>query len=304
LANGYLSLLAKTLARFPLQASDISLVGCLQGINHPSCREIRRWLLAYMSGLGGGTAPLALRAFGMDWPAEAETMIGLARLHNLRACAADVIRRGVPGDFMETGVWRGGACIYLRAILEALGDHHRKVWAADSFQGVSPPDPAAYPEDFGDTLFTCPQLGVSLQTVKSNFLRYGFLDPRVCFLPGWFRDTLPGAPVTRLALLRLDGDLYESTIIALRSLYFKVSAGGLAAYFGMTPRRYQSGEVDHAGRISKCGDGMVRGLLFEAAKVLLSRSARPSAAGPRRERWMQPQRSIGMLCRWSTCGAG
>lgn len=51
----------------------------------------------------------------------------------------------------------------------------------------------------------------------------------------------------------------------------------VAAYFGMTPRRYQSGEIDRAGRISKCGDGMVRGLLFEAAKVLLSRSARPSA---------------------------
>ena len=38
---------------------------------------------------------------------------------------------------------------------------------------------------------------------------------------------------------------------------------------------YQSGEVDKAGRVSKCGDGMVRGLLFEAAKVLLSRSAKP-----------------------------
>jgi transposase len=57
---------------------------------------------------------------------------------------------------------------------------------------------------------------------------------------------------------------------------FKRSSS-VAAYFGMTPRRYQSGEVDHAGRISKCGDGMVRGLLFEAAKVLLSRSTRPSA---------------------------
>ena len=53
-------------------------------------------------------------------------------------------------------------------------------------------------------------------------------------------------------------------------------SSSVGAYFGMTPRRYQSGEVDHAGRVSKCGDGMVRGLLFEAAKVLLSRSAKPS----------------------------
>ena len=54
------------------------------------------------------------------------------------------------------------------------------------------------------------------------------------------------------------------------------SSSSVGAYFGMTPRRYQSGEVDKAGRISKCGDGFVRGLLFEAAKVLLSRSVKPS----------------------------
>src|SRR5262249_47763886 len=50
----------------------------------------------------------------------------------------------------------------------------------------------------------------------------------------------------------------------------------VGGFLGMTPRRYQSGEVDHAGRVSKCGDGMVRTLLYEAAKVLLSRSAKPS----------------------------
>jgi transposase len=53
-------------------------------------------------------------------------------------------------------------------------------------------------------------------------------------------------------------------------------SSAVGAYFGMTPRRYQSGEVDQAGRVSKCGDGMVRGLLYEAAKVLLSRSAKRS----------------------------
>lgn len=53
-------------------------------------------------------------------------------------------------------------------------------------------------------------------------------------------------------------------------------SSAVGAYFGMTPRRYQSGEIDTAGRVSKCGDGMVRGLLFEAAKVMLSRTAKPS----------------------------
>ena len=55
------------------------------------------------------------------------------------------------------------------------------------------------------------------------------------------------------------------------------SSASVGAYFGMTPRRYQSGEIDQGRRISKCGDAMVRGLLYEAAKVLLSRTCRPSA---------------------------
>jgi transposase len=54
------------------------------------------------------------------------------------------------------------------------------------------------------------------------------------------------------------------------------SSSAVGAYLGMTPRRYQSGEVDLAGRVSRRGDNMVRGLLFEAAKVVLSRSAKPS----------------------------
>jgi len=45
----------------------------------------------------------------------------------------------------------------------------------------------------------------------------------------------------------------------------------VGAYFGLTPRRYASGEVDWSGRISKCGDAMVRSYLFEAAGVLLTR---------------------------------
>ena len=47
----------------------------------------------------------------------------------------------------------------------------------------------------------------------------------------------------------------------------------VGAALGLTPRRYQSGELDRTGRISKCGDGMLRSLLFEAAQVLLTRAS-------------------------------
>jgi O-methyltransferase len=169
---------------------------------------------------------LASRVAGRDWPLSGETMVGLHRLANVRALAEDVLGRGTPGDFMECGVWRGGVAIYMKAILEVYGDRERRVWLADSFRGLPKPNPREYPRDVGLDFWKWPQLAVSMEEVQENFKRYGLLDERVQFLPGWFRDTLPTAPVEKLALLRIDADLYESTMDALRWLYPKVVVGG------------------------------------------------------------------------------
>jgi O-methyltransferase len=163
---------------------------------------------------------------GMTWPDDAETMIGQKRLENIQTCVTDVLRSDVAGDLAEAGVWRGGAVIFMRAILEAYGDPSRLVWAADSFRGLPKPNPKSAPADAGDVLFAFRELAVSLDEVKKNFKRYGLLDDRVRFLEGWFKDTLPAAPISQLAVLRIDGDMYESTMDALRSLYPKLSAGG------------------------------------------------------------------------------
>lgn len=163
---------------------------------------------------------------GRDWPAQGHTMVGRKRLDNVQFCVEDALARGVPGDLMETGVWRGGVVILMRAILKAHGVTDRRVWAADSFEGLPAPDPKKYPPDAGLHLNTFQELAVSLEQVQENFRRYGLLDEQVRFLKGWFRDSLPEAPVGRLAVLRLDGDLYESTMDALVSLYPKVEAGG------------------------------------------------------------------------------
>jgi O-methyltransferase len=168
----------------------------------------------------------AKRAEGREWPSEAETMVGLRRLENLQCCITDVIRQGVPGDLIETGAWRGGSSIFMRAVLKVYGDTNRTVWVADSFQGLPKPDAARYPADQGDTLWHYPVLAVPVETVRANFARYGLFDDQVKFLVGWFRDTIPTAPIEQLAVLRLDGDLYESTMDALRPLYAKVSMGG------------------------------------------------------------------------------
>ncbi|MBW7961799.1 TylF/MycF/NovP-related O-methyltransferase [Bradyrhizobium sp. BR 10261] len=170
----------------------------------------------------------ARREMGKDIPSEAHSMIGLTRLRQTREAACQIIEEGIPGDFIETGVWRGGACILLRGVLAAYGDTSRRVWVADSFEGLPPPDPrftkdAATRFDF----HARPELSVGLEAVKENFSRYGLLDDQVAFLKGYFRDTLPRLPeAIRFSLIRLDGDLYSSTTDALTHLYHRVSPGG------------------------------------------------------------------------------
>jgi len=79
---------------------------------------------------------------GHIWPSRAHTMIGIPRLDNLQQCVEDVIAHRVAGDLIETGVWRGGAAIFMRALLKAYGVTDRTVWVADSFEGLPEADAA------------------------------------------------------------------------------------------------------------------------------------------------------------------
>ena len=167
----------------------------------------------------------ALREEGADWPVRAHTMVGRKRLDHLQSCVETVLHEQIDGDLMETGVWRGGSVILMRAVLAAYGDSARRVWVADSFQGLPPPD-AKWPADAGAEVHKIDFLAVPQAEVERNFRAYGLLDERVRFLPGWFEDTMPTAPVERLALLRLDGDMYGSTMAVLEAMYDRVSPGG------------------------------------------------------------------------------
>jgi O-methyltransferase len=153
------------------------------------------------------------------------TLIGRMRLDNLQYCIERVLDEDIPGDLMETGVWRGGATIFMKGVLAAYAVTDRAVWVADSFRGVPPP---THPKDAGFDISAAvyPFLSVSRDAVAELFERYGLLDDQVKFLEGWFKDTIPTAPITKLAVLRLDGDLYESTMDAIGPLYAKVSQGG------------------------------------------------------------------------------
>ncbi|MEY2454235.1 MAG: O-methyltransferase [Acidimicrobiaceae bacterium] len=182
----------------------------------------------------------AVRAEGRDWPPTAETMVGAARLANVRWCAETALEEGVPGDFAECGVWRGGVVALLRGVLAAYDVTDRMVWGADSFEGLPVPDVDRFPEDEGYDWSHVGALKVGLEDVEVNLARYGLLDEQVRLLPGWFEDTLPSAPIEQLAVLRIDGDLYQSTMDALAALEPRVSPGGFVIiddYHGWIPCR-------------------------------------------------------------------
>ena len=217
---------------------------------------------------------LRRRVAGQDMPTAAHTMIGMHRLDNIRSCFEDVLSNRVPGDFAETGSYRGGGTIFMRALLKAWGVTDRRVFVCDAFVPMEadlppkiffpllraiasvpgksnrrwlyrilermPQKHRAFPlcenpsHDWIETVFWTlrhPEtIGVGDTTsrahVESRFARYGLLDEQVVILEGFFADTLPKAPIDKLAVLRLDGDTYESTRDAIQLLYPKLSPGG------------------------------------------------------------------------------
>lgn len=186
-------------------------------------RETGAWIPYHHSANGVSRETAEFRNFTFM----AHSMIGQARMDQLHNCLKKVLSDGVRGDLIETGVWKGGATVFMRGFLNAHGIKDRHVWVADSFEGVPPntdPHDLLLNIDFSAANF--PYLSVSEEKVRSLFARYDLLDEQVHFLKGWFKDTLPGAPINKLAVLRLDGDLYESTMDALNALYHKVSPGG------------------------------------------------------------------------------
>lgn len=155
------------------------------------------------------------------------TMAGEDALNNVQYCVEAALALGVEGDLLEAGVWRGGLTIFMRGLLAAHDVKDRKVWVADSFQGLPEVDPQVDPEDaLAHELLACVGgLSVSAEEVREAFAAHDLLDEQVGFLEGWFNETLPG-PVDKLAVLRMDGDYYGSTRDVLEALYPKLSPGG------------------------------------------------------------------------------
>lgn len=133
----------------------------------------------------------------------------------------------IEGDIVECGVWRGEFSIFLSNVFE-----DKNIWICDSFEGFQPLENAKhqYEKERHTPKYTHSSdgpLGISLEEVKTNFKKYGFgNDPRIKFLKGFVKDTLPNSGIEKIALLRIDVDAYSATLEVLEELYDKVQPGG------------------------------------------------------------------------------
>uniref|UniRef100_A0A7R9WMA8 Macrocin O-methyltransferase n=2 Tax=Craspedostauros australis TaxID=1486917 RepID=A0A7R9WMA8_9STRA len=167
------------------------------------------------------------RQQGNDWTYLGYTMTGTARLNNVRDLLMDVFKNNIPGDYIETGVWRGGSSIFARGVIEVFGQGHRHSYVCDSFQGLPPGDKNIHKGDTGWD--NTPYLEVSKEHVMGFFREVNLLnEEKVHFVKGFFKDSMPGLSkqVGKFAVMRLDGDMYESTVDVLYTMYDKLSIGG------------------------------------------------------------------------------
>ena len=224
LAESYLDLLARMLTRYGFEGELSMPRGRKKKVLDPVNKVAAR------AGIGVGVRTNfdpERRANGKDHPYDAQTMVGLKRLDNvqrLRRAGARRRRARRPDRDRRLARRRGDPDA---GVLDAYGDRDRVGLAADSFAG-----PAAARRDTTRPTraadCTAPEpLAVRADEVERNFELYGLLDEQVRFLEGWFKDTLPTVADRTWSVVRLDGDMYESTMDALVHLYPRLSVGGL-----------------------------------------------------------------------------
>lgn len=193
-----------------------------------------------------------LRSIGMDMSYLGTTMVGKRRLQVLEDLIIDVVDRAVPGDFLETGVWRGGCSAYAIAVLRAYAyavalqstssqgtpprptlrtDYNRRVYFCDSFAGLPPGDATVHKNDVGWDKLT--YVSASVEETARYLQEYNLMDPRIVFVKGFFNESMRPLQQQvlipekrRIAILRLDGDMYQSTVDVLYHLYELVVVGG------------------------------------------------------------------------------
>lgn len=225
-ARMYLDLLKKCLTRQIFDDDDFEIVPRSRSLKGRVARRAMQLLASRNLRLvRRGQTRVEDKIEGIGWPAKAETMMGVRRLDWLESTVVQIVSENIPGDFFEAGCWRGGAVIFLLGALRALRQTGRVVWAADSFAGY--PAPTASSSEADHLLWERHDyFAVSRADFEQNVARYGLGGDALRVLEGFFDQSIPKAPIERLAMIRIDIDGYEGVSAVLDLLYPKLSPGG------------------------------------------------------------------------------
>jgi hypothetical protein len=160
------------------------------------------------------------------------TMVPRDALVDLACLVQAVLAYEIPGDFVECGVWRGGASLLMAELLRRAGVRDRKVWMFDSFEGLPPPqeidgeEALAYAQNT-DSPWYHDNCRASVEEVQRLADAMG-LAPYTEIVKGWFDQTLPACRrrIGPIAILRIDGNWYDSVRCCLENLYDQVVEDG------------------------------------------------------------------------------
>ena len=170
------------------------------------------------------------------------TMTTPARQFALHKAIGHIVRAGIEGDYVECGVWRGGASMMAALSLIEAGDTTRTLWLYDTFAGMTQPtehDARIKVDGSGHGRITMDKwlaeqrdgfnnwCYASLEDVTENMRSTGYPSENLRFIKGMVERTIPGTIPERIALLRLDTDFYESTLHEMRHLYPRLAPGGV-----------------------------------------------------------------------------
>lgn len=204
------------------------------------------------------------------------TMTSPERVAALTEAVKYIGAADIPGAIVECGVWAGGSMMAVAYQLLKLAVNDRQLYLFDTFEGMVRPtdqdvsfsgEPAITRFDrdkrTDDSSFWC---YASIEDVRRNLYSTGYDAGRIKFIKGKVEDTVPSCAPERIALLRLDTDLYESTKHEMNYLYPRLSTGGVLIiddyghwkgsrkavdeYFEENKIRILLNRIDYTGRIA------------------------------------------------------
>jgi O-methyltransferase len=166
------------------------------------------------------------------------TMMNKARAYGLVDAVRFVAKTGIPGAFVECGVWKGGAMMAVAGTLLQLGQRDRDLYLYDTYEGMANPGPEDVNWRGESAVHIWKNLAlrgskgsnwnyVGLEDVKKVMSKTGYDPNRLHFVKGLVENTIPEHAPESIALLKLHTDFYASTRHILEHLFPRLAPGGL-----------------------------------------------------------------------------